>query len=365
LLYTDPSGYFSVKSVLKLAAVVVISYVTAGIAGGMAWAAAFGVQVGSATAYAVVAAGGALSGFIMTGSLEGALWGAFSAMTFYGIGQWMPGGANGNGVFNSNYTATELAGASLTHGAAGGVISHMQGGKFGHGFLSAGVTKVFSPAIHDDSGNRLAQTAIAAVVGGSVSQATGGKFANGAVTAAMAFALNQAQDRLAERSFLKGASISFEGDGAERLKSTFDSLWSRSRGFRAAVMDAHGKWGSLEFTGISGSGRDSQAYQNRIQIDLNSRNIFIETRVDGYHQSRRAELRAQYQPLSIDRVMLHEVLHSAHSSFRHALVHDDDDRSIIPMENRIASEDGLFGGRQRLGHNRWITAEHYRELRGN
>jgi hypothetical protein len=53
----------------------------------------------------------------------------------------------------------------------GGTISHLRGGKFGHGFASA-----------SDSA--------ATLVGGTLSRISGGNFANGALTAAMSYAFN-------------------------------------------------------------------------------------------------------------------------------------------------------------------------------
>jgi len=129
----------------------------------------------------------------MTGTLEGALWGAFSGMAFFAIGTEFAGTAGNNGVLGSSYTGPELVRASVAHGVAGGTISKLQGGRFGHGFLSAGLSKLSSPAIHTSGANRFSQVAMATVVGGSVSSITGGKFANGAVTAAMAYAFNQLQ----------------------------------------------------------------------------------------------------------------------------------------------------------------------------
>jgi|GEM_PF-5306043 len=126
----------------------------------------------------------------MTGTLEGALWGAFSGMAFFAIGTEFAGTAGNNGVLGSSYTGPELVRASVAHGVAGGTISKLQGGRFGHGFLSAGLSKLSSPAIHTSGANRFSQVAMATVVGGSVSSITGGKFANGAVTAAMAYAFN-------------------------------------------------------------------------------------------------------------------------------------------------------------------------------
>ena len=128
----------------------------------------------------------------MTGTLEGTLWGAFSAVTFYGIGQKFGGSlGEGMGVMGSGYSKAGLARATAAHGVAGGTLSKLQGGRFGHGLASAGITKIASPAIefaaNDDS---FAEASMATIAGGSISSISGGKFANGAVTAAMAYAFN-------------------------------------------------------------------------------------------------------------------------------------------------------------------------------
>ncbi|MGO0309661.1 RHS repeat domain-containing protein [Endozoicomonas acroporae] len=90
--------------------------------------------------------------------------------------------------------STQLAWAG-SHALAGGVISELQGGKFGHGFISAGVTKfaMGSVGFIDNNHNASAvagRTAVAAFIGGTVSELTGGKFGNGARTAAMAHLFN-------------------------------------------------------------------------------------------------------------------------------------------------------------------------------
>lgn len=73
----------------------------------------------------------------------------------------------------------------------------MQGGKFGHGFFSAGVTKGlgggFLPGGSDLSGSEVVYgTVVSAMIGGTASVVAGGKFANGARTASMQYLMNQA-----------------------------------------------------------------------------------------------------------------------------------------------------------------------------
>src|SRR5690625_1677761 len=68
----------------------------------------------------------------MTGSLEGTLWGAFSAVTFYGIGQKFGSRlGDGKGVMGSGYSRAELARATVAHGVAGGALSKLQAGATG------------------------------------------------------------------------------------------------------------------------------------------------------------------------------------------------------------------------------------------
>ena len=72
------------------------------------------------------------------------------------------------------------------------MFSELQGGKFGHGFVSAGLTKAINVNnIFGTSANlRGVRIAAAAVIGGTISKVTGGKFSNGAITAAFAQAFN-------------------------------------------------------------------------------------------------------------------------------------------------------------------------------
>ncbi|MDZ4314155.1 MAG: hypothetical protein U0989_05240, partial [Azonexus sp.] len=76
----------------------------------------------------------------------------------------------------------------LVQSSIAGLGSVLSGGKFGHGFASAGLTRLAAPGltqIKSDTG----RAAASALVGGSISKLTGGKFSNGAVTGAMQSAL--------------------------------------------------------------------------------------------------------------------------------------------------------------------------------
>jgi hypothetical protein len=78
----------------------------------------------------------------------------------------------------------------------GGIASTLLGGKFGHGFFSAGVTKgiggAFLPGGDSLSSGEIAKgTVVSAVIGGIASKISGGKFANGAQTGAFQYLFNQ------------------------------------------------------------------------------------------------------------------------------------------------------------------------------
>lgn len=184
LTLTDPSGYSSWNKWLRVAAAIVIAYYTGD------YAATLYAANNIAGAFAVVAAGGFAAGAIQTGTVKGGLYGAFGAVAFFGVGtafsQANAGWAYSGGELNS----IGLVAKTVAHGIVGGIMSDLQGGKFGHGFVSAGATQAVSPQIGNIP-NAAGRVVAAAALGGSVSALTGGKFANGAVTAAFSYAFNE------------------------------------------------------------------------------------------------------------------------------------------------------------------------------
>ena len=132
-----------------------------------------GVIIGAASGAAGAAANGG-------NIFKGALLGAISGAAFAAIG--------GSGW--------DIGFKALGHGAVGGVMSVLQGGKFGHGFASAGLTKLLNVnnIVGGAAGKAVQRVTLAAIIGGTISRATGGKFANAAVTAALAQAVNGEKD---------------------------------------------------------------------------------------------------------------------------------------------------------------------------
>ncbi|KZN60880.1 hypothetical protein [Pseudoalteromonas luteoviolacea] len=146
-------------------------------------------------------------------ALKAGVIGGLTAQAFYEIGQHFNSlGANNLEQFGSvegakaaglmefggnMLTSGQVAAQITSHALVGGVSAVASGGKFGHGFISAGVTKgaggAFLPGGRGLEFHQIAQgTVISAVIGGTVSEITGGKFANGARTGAMQYVLNQA-----------------------------------------------------------------------------------------------------------------------------------------------------------------------------
>jgi len=137
---------------------------------------------------------GMVSGAVQSGTLKGALIGGFSAGMFHGIGDVFEGVKGTTGALAKGGELTKLGTTAKigAHAVAGGVMSVLQGGKFGHGFISAGVVEAKgSKALSMAGDNKVAQIIGAAVIGGTASRLAGGMFSNGAVTGAFSWAFNE------------------------------------------------------------------------------------------------------------------------------------------------------------------------------
>lgn len=110
------------------------------------------------------------------------------------------------GLFNAVHELAEVAKwvpgsvkKIIAHGLVGGISSHLGGGRFASGMLSAGFAQAFAPGIEAAFGDTAApdhaRTIAAAVVSGTAAVLGGGKFANGAVSAAFARMFNDHSSR--------------------------------------------------------------------------------------------------------------------------------------------------------------------------
>lgn len=250
LSYTDPSGLSFVKNYWRQIVSIAVSVFTG------PWA------VGLWGAMAV----GFVSGTIATGSLEGGLWGAFSAGVFHGIGGAFEaiGKANGadfSGVFGTSLTGPQFAGQVLSHATAGGVLSSLQGGKFGHGVASAGISKAATPgtaAIPTNYGRAM----VHALIGGTASKVGGGKFANGAATAVMAFVFNSlAHEGQGEADYSAEEELQFDSEIDWSLIGDGDLLGKAGED----VLNSHGHLPKGHVTVLAhGGGRDTISDQRSL-----------------------------------------------------------------------------------------------------
>ncbi|MFT3792946.1 MAG: RHS repeat-associated core domain-containing protein [Rudaea sp.] len=171
LSLTDPTGYSFWSWVRTIAAVAITVWT-----GGLALAA-----TSFWSGMAIAAAGGFAAGVVATGTLQGGLYGAFSAAAFYGVGTWIRAAGLANAQTGSLAWGEAVGARAMT----GGVVSSLEGGKFGNGFVSAGVTAAAGPLINN-AGNGVGRAVIAAIIGGTASELSGGKFSNAAITSAFA-----------------------------------------------------------------------------------------------------------------------------------------------------------------------------------
>lgn len=205
---TDPSGYFSLKDAVKIVAIVVVAYFTAGAAlylsGGITGVAAgatatfgnalaalagtggFGVTFGGAIAAG--AGAGFASGF--AGSLlnGGSIGDAFKAGMIGGV----IGGVTGGLTYGiGNMAKLGYWGKAAAHGVVSGAAEEARGGQFRHGFYAGFATGGLSKLI--GMAPQQVRFIAAAIVGGTAAALGGGKFANGAVSGAFQYLLNDSQ----------------------------------------------------------------------------------------------------------------------------------------------------------------------------
>ena len=188
LSFSDPTGYARLRDGWwRLPAAILISVATSGAASGaIANGTAASGAVSSAAigkAFTISVAGGAAAGAVASGNLKGATRGAIIAALTFGIGH---GGGNADPFFDKAWQT------GLAHATVSGISAELDGGKFGHGFASAGLSMLASNYMGDffETGNAGLDIVSNAILQGTISELTGGKFANGAITGAFRMAYN-------------------------------------------------------------------------------------------------------------------------------------------------------------------------------
>ncbi|MDC8011242.1 RHS repeat-associated core domain-containing protein [Tahibacter soli] len=176
MAYTDPTGYFGSKERqgVRAAAAIVISIFLPGALTSSA--------IGMTTTQAAIVTG-AVAGAVQSGNARGAALGALTAAAFVGVDRAINVDVS-KAAFKTPATQMRFAARALANGAVGGVLSSVQGGRFGHGFISAGLGDYLGPVNPQQTDMSPAQMLGSAMAGGTLSAVSGGDFANGAMTAA-------------------------------------------------------------------------------------------------------------------------------------------------------------------------------------
>ncbi len=210
---TDPSGFGYFKEVFddfmgldskdsQAIASAVAAVAVCGPASPQCYAA-----MAAASSFAAAKTNGASNGDALGAAMQSGVISGVSAGAFSEIGTaFSETGAATQALAKAGWSSWKIGALHVgSHAVTGGILSVLQGGKFGHGFASAGLTKGFMKytGIGIDSHRNwyhiAGRTTIAAVIGGTISDVTGGKFANGAITAAFAHLLN-AERSVAQRN---------------------------------------------------------------------------------------------------------------------------------------------------------------------
>jgi len=143
--------------------------------------------------------------------VQGAVIGAFSAGLNHGIGDITGGTNTAHGA-----TAARTASIAL-HGISGGIVAELQGGKFGSGFVSAGLTETFSPVAGMLSDSPFARAIVMGVIGGTISELSGDKFANGAGSAVFAQLFNHGKNSVESARANRAAEARGVTEGEVRI----------------------------------------------------------------------------------------------------------------------------------------------------
>lgn len=181
LMYTDPSGYFSLGKFFRTAVAIAVAVYAPQFIATTSFAASAATATGLSAATIGNISAAFASGMINSnGNLQAGVVSALTAGAFNVVGNM----ELVQGSFES----------VVAHGLVGGASNALMGGDFQSGFLAAGFTQAFAPAINgvdrNNVGPSLERTMAAAVVGGTASVMGGGKFANGAMTGAFSRLFN-------------------------------------------------------------------------------------------------------------------------------------------------------------------------------
>ena len=182
---TDPSGYFIGKLFKKLVGIalhgIFFEFLFSKVPALRQFSTLAHCLSGNPAQCGVAAGGNAYAGGAsLKRALKAGIFSYVSAEAFTAVGDYFQAANAAGGL-----------GHLGAHAVTGGILTELQGGQFGHGFLSAGVAFGVGQIGIKQGWSVEAQFITRVVSAGTVSEITGGKFANGATTAAFAFVYNE------------------------------------------------------------------------------------------------------------------------------------------------------------------------------
>ncbi|MDO6718541.1 RHS repeat-associated core domain-containing protein [Psychrosphaera sp. 1_MG-2023] len=256
--YTDPSGYFftasSRRSIIRGFSKVfgkdvtnflgnIAAYAVGGPLGNAAWTYEFNRAMGvppSGALRAAAVAGTSAYAFQQIGDYYNNA-GAQNIADARSLGN-MSEAAFGSGAGQASFDASmdalinfggnmltsgQVAGQIFSHAMVGGIAADLGGGKFGHGFWSAGFTKGAGTSLNTHYNNGIISgTIINATVGGTASVLSGGKFANGAITGAYQSLYNEFSSRMVHHAVSVDGTLveEWRNVGSPHIKSIDEEL---------------------------------------------------------------------------------------------------------------------------------------------
>lgn len=322
---TDPSGY--IFAGIFAAAVAIAEGFTA-------------VQAFYAFAIAgfvdTLAMGGSFSDAIKQGVISGVTGSAFT---------WAAG-VNFSGLEGFAAGAARVA----TVGFVGGVSQVLAGGKFGHGFVAAGLgaSSSYIPGLGGSSGWAVVgRVLVSAVVGGTASEITGGKFANGAAYGAFSAVVTSSAQIAADESSRQNS--------IRKIENLPDSIVDReaiySEGFQAAkaqglIVDGSKITAELDTIHLRNRAGRSASFTNKtdaLQYLADNSGWFA---ADGVHYGR-GNISIYATAVASDTLTLPSTNHLANRMEKLAIYGRVFSRNLTPVENviqTIAHETGHYLG---------------------
>lgn len=256
---TDPTGMLSRRE--AIAGIRTVAAIAITVYSGQMLFSSMCLSPAAAAAAASSAVFGGFTAGLVAGGLQGGVSGAFGGALYFGIGNYFQ--AAGPGLSAGAYYTQK----TLAHAVAGGVLSRLEGGQFGHGFVSAGFTQLVAPGI-EQIGSRAGSVFMAAIVGGAAAELSGGKFANGAMTSAFSWAFNS----LAHQSPLIALSKSNPKNGYANLEDAALAQFNEHEAAYQATSSGEELFGYIATRNIKGKVRFF--YSEMIIVDATFRFSF-------------------------------------------------------------------------------------------